>query len=155
MQSDDKSIELFQEIVQTHNAIGYDALKQVIVGARPFTSNKKDKADSHREKVGKFIIKEICRKFSIAESELLHGKSHGTRTQALMVGFVVCQKVLGAKQRGIAKIFFKDRRNIGREIYKYNKMNPDSKYEKPIIDKCEALVITCLEFYENLKTENK
>jgi chromosomal replication initiation ATPase DnaA len=127
MSKTDKSIEILGEVIQTSRVIGPEKTKQALIDAR---SNTKylDKT------IGDLIKKHLCKTFKISIDKLMNGTSKGTRTDALMVGYVLAKKHLEYKLEEIAILFKKDYSNVSKQITAFNKLNSSNKNEKSLID---------------------
>lgn len=127
MSKTDKSVEILGEVIQTARVIGPEKTKQALIDAR---SNTKylDKT------IGDLIKKHLCKTFKISIDKLMNGTSKGTRTDALMVGYVLAKKHLEYKLEEIAILFKKDYSNVSKQITAFNKLNSSNKNEKSLID---------------------
>jgi chromosomal replication initiation ATPase DnaA len=149
MSKTDRSIELMGEVIQTASLIGSEKTKQAIIDARRDIKYL-DKT------IGDLIKKHICKAFSISRDKLMLGTSKGTRTDALMVGYVLAKKYLDYKLLDIAILFKKDESNISKSITAFNRLQDNNKQDKIILDKYEKISVIIEEFRgKNLWPENQ
>ncbi len=126
----DKSIDLITELSATFNAIGYDKTREAVVRARE-NNDPKRKYDL----IAKFILKETCKAFNIGQDRVIHGKTKGTRTDCLMIVFVLAKKHLEYSLSDSAKCYNKSETRISRAITTYNNLRETEKHGLMLITK--------------------
>lgn len=144
MSKTDKSIEIMSEVIHTSKVIGAEKTKQALIDAR---SNNK-----YLDKIlGDLIKKHVCKHFKISVEKLMNGTSKGSRTDALMIGYVLAKKHLEYKLSDIAILFKKDESNISKSITAFNKLDSNKKNEKHLIDVCNKIHAIIVQFREEHK----
>ena len=147
--SNDKSLELLHELITTATQIGPNNTKAILQSAR---ANVEEYQKLKSEAIQNFIITKVCDHFEISRQELIFGSSHGPRTNALRIAFVICARTLKLSSSEIADIFKKDRGNVSRDIAKYNRFKQEIKEEKMQTDFCENCIKETKEFMNSLET---
>ena len=127
------------EVIHTTSVIGPEKTKQALIDAR---SNTKYLDTS----IGDLIKKHLCKVYKIPLTKLMKGTSKGTRTDALMTGYVLAKKHLEYKLSDIALLFSKDESNISKAITAFNRLKDTNKQDKVLLDNFEKISVVIAEF---------
>lgn len=141
----DKSLDLIEEVLRTHKVIGYEKTKAAVTSARDIG----DQFQNQRL-LEAFIFKECCKKFRVPQQQVLYGRSNGTRTECLMVVFVLIKKHFGYSNAKIGKTYRKSSTIVTKAIGKYNAIKEHDKISVGIVTKAKQINEAVLAYKENL-----
>ena len=141
----DKSIDLITELSTTFNAIGYDKTREAVVRARENNDPKRN-----YDLIAKFILKESCKAFNISQERVINGKTKGTRTDCLMIVFVLAKKHLNYSLSDSAKCYNKSESKISRAITMYNNLRETEKHGLALITKYQKVHAAVVIYKEKL-----
>lgn len=141
----DKTIDLLDEVRTTFSIIGYDKTKEAIVMARENNDPKKN-----YDLIAKFILKEACKAFNISQEKVINGKTKGTRTDCLMIIFILAKKHLNYSLSDSAKCYNKSESKISRAITLYNNLRETEKHGLALITKCQKVSEAVIIYKEKL-----
>lgn len=141
----DKSLDLIEELRQTHSIIGYEQTKSAIIKAR-------DIGDQNRNQhlLAAYIFKECCNTFRCSQNDINKGKTKGTRTDCLMVIFAMYKKHLEYSNETIGKLRGKSCTVVTRAIGRFNALNGNDKITVGIIAKAKKINDSILIYKTNL-----
>jgi chromosomal replication initiation ATPase DnaA len=141
----DRSIDLITELSATFHAIGYDKTKEAVIRAR---ENNDPKTNSNL--IAKFILKETCKAFNISQERVIKGKTKGTRTDCLMIVFVLAKKHLQYSLSDSSKCFDKSISKISRSITTFNNLRESEKHGLVLLNKYQKINELVVAFKEKL-----
>ncbi len=141
----DRSIDLIQELLHTHNVIGYEKTKTAITTARDIG----DQFQNERL-LEAFIFKECCKIFRITQHQALTSRSNGVRTDCLMVLFVMVKRHMKCSNAKISKNYRKSQTVVTKAIGRFNCLKENEKTSINILSKSKKINDSIMIFKENL-----